>query len=265
MLNDHIDIINIYYNKKLITYKNVLKDSKLVDLIVLNGLDKTIIKKSVYINNHIISISQLKQVTIGKLYEKLQSKTISIEIEKSIVGGSILDAFASIIQIGEFFLLIIDLVVWFVKFIAWLIFFIIWLLKFLFVDMIVDFYNSIVLIVITIFSIPLQILMACAAFFVNSIGGAMSSIFGWDQSNLTYNDRNSKYFQEIDRLKGKKCYLTNDNKVPFSILLGTILCPPLGVFMDLGATGWFNILICVLLTILFYFPGLIYALMIIYS
>ena len=66
-------------------------------------------------------------------------------------------------------------------------------------------------------------------------------------------------------LKRNKCYLTNNGKVPFSILLGTILCPPLGVFMDLGATGWLNIVLCVILTFMFYIPGLLYALFIIYS
>ena len=53
--------------------------------------------------------------------------------------------------------------------------------------------------------------------------------------------------------------------MPFSVLLGTIVCPPLGVFMEYGFTGWFNILICLALTLLFYFPGLFYALLIIYS
>jgi uncharacterized membrane protein YqaE (UPF0057 family) len=100
---------------------------------------------------------------------------------------------------------------------------------------------------------------------MNSIGGWFTTIWGWDQSNLTYNDKNSNYFKGIDRVKGKKCYLTSNNTVPFSIILGTIICPPLGVFMDLGATGWFNILICTLLTLMFYVPGLVYALLVIYS
>ena len=172
-----------------------------------------------------------------------------------------------IIGIGNVFIFLFQLLIWLGKFIYWFIFFIIWIFTDLLnpITLVTDFWNSIILIVYTIFSVIMQILMALAAFFVNSIGGVMQGFFGWDQSNLTYNDKNSKYFQEMDRIKGKKCYLTNDNKVPFSILLGTILCPPLGVFMDLGATGWFNIVICALLTILFYFPGLIYALMIIYS
>ena len=60
--------------------------------------------------------------------------------------------------------------------------------------------------------------------------------------------------------KCKKCFSTRAGKLPFSIIIGTILLPPLGVFMELGISGWINIVVCVLLTLAFYFPGLIYAL-----
>ena len=154
---------------------------------------------------------------------------------------------------------------WFINFIVWLIFFIGWVLKFIFYDLIIDFYHSIVLIVISVFTVPINLVVGLIAFFTNTIGGWMTTIWGWDQSNLTKDDINSNYFQSMNRIKGKKCYLTNSNTVPFSIILGTILCPPLGVFMDLGATGWFNILVCIIFTLLFYLPGLFYALLVIYS
>ena len=60
--------------------------------------------------------------------------------------------------------------------------------------------------------------------------------------------------------KCKKCFSTRAGKLPFGVIIGTILLPPLGVFMELGISGWINILVCVLLTLAFYFPGLIYAL-----
>ena len=60
--------------------------------------------------------------------------------------------------------------------------------------------------------------------------------------------------------KCKKCFSTRAGKLPFSVIIGTILLPPLGVFMELGISGWINIVVCVLLTLAFYFPGLIYAL-----
>ena len=42
----------------------------------------------------------------------------------------------------------------------------------------------------------------------------------------------------------------------------TFLFPPLGVFMKRGITGFGYILLCCILTMLFYFPGLIYAIII---
>lgn len=65
-------------------------------------------------------------------------------------------------------------------------------------------------------------------------------------------------------LSGQKCYKTSDGTIPFSVIIATILCPPVGVFMEYGITGWFNIVICALLTLVFYFPGLIYALILLY-
>lgn len=61
-----------------------------------------------------------------------------------------------------------------------------------------------------------------------------------------------------------KCYAVSDCSVPYPILFATIILPPLGVFMELGLKGWLNILICALLTLLYYVPGLIYALILLY-
>lgn len=117
----------------------------------------------------------------------------------------------------------------------------------------------------TLINAVFGVVMGIAAFITNQIGQWMQGFWGWDKSNLTKADKDSNYFRGIDRNKGKKCYITNNNKVPFSVLLGTILCPPIGVFMDMGLTGWMNILICGILTLLFYLPGLFYALLVIYA
>lgn len=42
-----------------------------------------------------------------------------------------------------------------------------------------------------------------------------------------------------------------------------VLCPPAGVFMALGLKGWFQILICCVASLFFYFPGLAYAIIVI--
>ena len=175
--------------------------------------------------------------------------------------------FMSIIKIGEVFMMIGNLIIWLVKFFAWLVQFIIWFFTDLLnpVNFINDFYNSLVMIIVSLCRIPFDALMALFTFVINMIGQWMSGFWGWDMSGLNKNDKESIYFKSFNRRNGQKSYLTNSNTVPFSIILGTILCPPMGVFMDLGITGWLNILICALLTLLFYIPGLCYALLILYS
>ena len=175
--------------------------------------------------------------------------------------------FAPIGAIGNFFLFLIKFIVWLLQFIIWFIAFATWV----FVDLLnpakfmSDFFGTIMIIVVGIVSAIFNAITSVIALGINLIGSWVQGFWGWDQSGLTINDRNSKYFKSMNRANGSKCYLTTTNTVPFSIILGTILCPPVGVFMDMGITGWLNIIICALLTLLFYLPGLCYALLIIYS
>lgn len=172
-----------------------------------------------------------------------------------------------VMAIVDIFILLIKIFIWLHEFIIWLVFFVGWVFIDLLnpINFIADFVNAFTLVIYTFFSSIFEILMALLAFSTNFVGGWMQGIWGWDQSGLTKKDRDSNYFKNIDRNKGKKCYLTQSNTVPFSIILGTILCPPIGVFMELGLTGWLNILICCMLTLFFYLPGLVYALLIVYS
>ena len=90
-------------------------------------------------------------------------------------------------------------------------------------------------------------------------------LWGWDKVIADEWDyKYSEYHNCKQKCRGAKCYKTNSGQVPFSILIGAVICPPIGVFMEYGLTGWINILICVLLTAAFYFPGLIYALIVLY-
>jgi uncharacterized membrane protein YqaE (UPF0057 family) len=199
-------------------------------------------------------------------HEKYEKYYIFELIEKQ-NGGGIISSFMSIIKIGEFFVQLGKFIEWLLKFILWFVRFMIWFfMDFLNpVNLIGDFYKSIMLITITICRAPFELIMASFKICINILGGWMQGFWGWDQSSVSKRDRDSNYFKKIQRSKGKKCYLTSSNTIPFSIILGTILCPPIGVFMDLGLTGWLNIIICVLLTLLFYLPGLVYALLVIYS
>ena len=188
---------------------------------------------------------------------------MDVNLIADLVLGPFFDPFKAI---GDIFLLFIKVIDWLFKFVIWLIKFTFWFFTDLlnpqnFID---DFFNSIVVILYAICRIPVDVGMGLISMVVNLFGGWMQGFWGWDQSSLTKNDRDSNYFRTMNRRKNSKCYLTNTDTVPFSIILGTILCPPIGVFMEMGLTGWLNILICILLTLLFYVPGLIYALVIIY-
>jgi uncharacterized membrane protein YqaE (UPF0057 family) len=52
------------------------------------------------------------------------------------------------------------------------------------------------------------------------------------------------------------------NLMPFRMLI-TFLCPPAGVFMAYGIGGFVQIIICMILSLFFYVPGLIYGLIVI--
>jgi len=101
---------------------------------------------------------------------------------------------------------------------------------------------------------------------VNVLGPTvMNGFWGWDQVKDSEFDQNeAAYFDPNNPHNKRKCYATRNNKVPFSILIGTVVYPPLGVFMEYGLTGWVQIIISAFLTLLFYFPGLIYALICLY-
>lgn len=61
-------------------------------------------------------------------------------------------------------------------------------------------------------------------------------------------------------LRSGKKYCVNLSWLRYFIV---ILCPPAGVFMAYGFAGWLQILICCLASLLYYFPGLVYALIVI--
>ena len=288
-------VFDIKYNGKIVrkeicisdkSKRNILNANNFtIDDLYINVFPEYFIYNASNLNNNNNNNNNCKRYFIcnGKLissftnlYDLRDNEYNNIECFESLSGGGdITDIIGVIFQpifkpiaaIGSVFKFIGQFFEWLGKFIYWFIMFIIWLFSDLLnpIKLIADLGNSVILIVATIFSVILNVFLGLAGFVVNTVGMWMQGFWGWDQSSLTKNDKASNYFAQIDRTKGKKCYLTNSNTVPFSILLGTILCPPVGVFMDLGLTGWFNILICTLLTLIFYVPGLFYALVIIYS
>ena len=264
-ITDILDIINI---------KNITTINELVIYLQNNEIninDKYLsLFKNYFIlyNNKIIS-NDTKLYTLFNDNEPKNEneKFYSFELIEKQNGGGIISSFMSIIKIGEFFMQLGKLIVWLLKFLLWFVRFLIWFfIDFLNpVNFINDFYHSIMLITLTICRIPFELIVASFKICINIVGGWMQGFWGWDMSSLTKADKNSLYFKSFNRKAGQKIYYTQQNTIPFSIIIGTILCPPMGVFMDLGTSGWLNIIVCCLLTLLFYLPGLCYALLIIYS
>ena len=84
----------------------------------------------------------------------------------------------------------------------------------------------------------------------NADPGEKEDIFGKKPEK----DANGKYINPV-KSKGRKCIPPTMARM---IIL--MLCPPFALFLHIGLSGWFSIVICSLLTVYgFYFPGLIYA------
>lgn len=83
---------------------------------------------------------------------------------------------------------------------------------------------------------------------------------GWDGFSKIYMKRNEKG----DLIHPYQCKDKSLTIRPITLIrFITVLFPPLGVFLDRGANGFGHILITSILTAIFYFPGMIYAMMLI--
>lgn len=170
-------------------------------------------------------------------------------------------------NIGSVFIFLIRLLIWFINVLIWAVFFIIYLLEVLLIIP-QDFLTSLLAIVSSLLlAIPqtlINFIKIGTEYFIKYI---VSGFWGWDKIPSNANDyKKNKYWKNKRNGKNKdKCYRAKDGSIPFNVLLGTILMPPIGVFMTHGLTGWLQILISILLTLAFYIPGLIYSLLIIYS
>ena len=270
--------IKIPFDNEIINL-NVNKNNK-----IYKTITNYIIQTYKLHSNYFILDYYSKVINKNKIFKELENPSINKNYLELIIvqkGGGIFDGIIDVFNtifnglmkmvdgmlvIGEFLYNIPKLFIWIGNTFWWFLRVLGWILEiFSPVALIKDFVGSLITIVLAIIMVPINIFSVFLVYGTNTIGTMMSSVWGWDQSNLSKDDKNSDYFKKQKECKNKKCYLSQNNKVPFSILLGTIVCPPLGVFMEYGFTGWFNILICTILTLLFYFPGLFYALLIIYS
>lgn len=178
-------------------------------------------------------------------------------------GGFIVDVIKLVFSLFKFFLLIPKILIWFGSLIIWLIKAIIFLLvnlgEVLAKDGLLSFITYISQ---TLIMLPLRFIGSLFKSGVNKVGAVTIGAV-WGVDNVT-NDEDDPSDVMDGPCDGRKCYATEDGTVPFSVIVATILFPPLGVFMEYGLTSWLQLLICTLLTLMFYFPGLIYALIMLF-
>ena len=269
--NNNLNKTHFYINNNYINLDLLPKDIVLLkDIIFFINTNLPIYNLNYNKENEFYSLHNNKLLSKNtNIYNYIKTQNTNILfltiIEKN--KGGIEALIIALIQIANFFIMLGKCIIWLGKLVWWLIQFILWLVFDLLnpLNFMGDFFNTLVTIILTICRLPVDIFITLLSFSVNLMGTWFQGFWGWEQSGLTKNDRETKYFKKLNKNKNKKCYLTNSNTVPFSIVLGTILCPPIGVFMDMGLTGWLNIIVCIFLTLLFYIPGLVYALLIIYS
>jgi uncharacterized membrane protein YqaE (UPF0057 family) len=158
---------------------------------------------------------------------------------------------------------IVDLVNLFVKLAQ----FLIWLFKDLLVWIITDILNPINLINNIISGIFAVLRLLCLGV-LDGISGIIRYLV-----NMVFEPIVSGFWGYVPKSKDKKSkdkkprmrsFEQPPNKVAFPVIISTVILPPMGLFMELGLKGWMNLLICSVLTLCYYFPGLIYALIILY-
>ena len=144
------------------------------------------------------------------------------------------------------------------------------------VALINDFTGTLIKLTRLFFYSLIEIILSVMKYFINNfIGPSIGSFWGWDQAEGRDVENDVFTFDQFqdtpseDQSGGdesnKKCFEQDNNKLPISILIATIILPPLGLMMEFGLSYWINILLCCCLTLFYYFPGLIYALALLYS
>jgi len=192
------------------------------------------------------------------------SHNLDIEFIPKVKGGFIQEVFSVVITMFKLLTGIPKFILWIFRLILWLIQVLVYLFGLLLQVLNKDGIIYLVKYLTTeIILAPFKLLFTLIRNFVNKSGEiTVLALSGAD--NVKGHDEEEPTEFHSEKSKQEKIYITSEGTVPFSVIIATILCPPIGVFMEYGLTGWVNILICALLTLVFYFPGLIYALVMLY-
>jgi uncharacterized membrane protein YqaE (UPF0057 family) len=234
-------------NKKILIPKNIKSIKNLIKYI--NSQYKLLYQRDYILQDKLTNKFYYSNKFSGK--EKIETLEIIFILSG---GGKIADTIKNslgkifkpiidpIVAIGSAFMLLLKILLWLIQFIIWLFRFIVWIFIVFIPALITDISGFVKLIIITIFDSTFGLAK-----------NLIKKIFGDGISKDKTNDKNYK------------CYGVNDDgTIPTTILISTILCPPLGVFMMYGLSGWLKILISALLSLIYYLPGLIYSLVLFY-
>ena len=108
-----------------------------------------------------------------------------------------------------------------------------------------------------IFTSITMVLKSAADMIIGIIETIFNTVFGQSVGGFFgQGDQKDPKTGKVTKPKGRVC--KRPPKIFHYVIL--ILCPPMYVFLKKGLSGWIYILITLLLTCFFYFPGLIYAL-----
>lgn len=217
-----------------------MKDISLLDTILNTKKNK---KKNININKNIKKI--------------LKTSEEFKDTFKDGVDG-IKEGFYSLKEIGRSLKSIGNMFVSLGKILGWLFKFVIYILGEVLnpFNLFKDLYSGFVALPRVLINVTIRIITTFSKYMVNNIlNPIMNNVFGWNNKNR----------KNMENDKDKKCYKTDEGKIPLSVIVSTIILPPLGVFMRFGLSKWMDILIAGALSIIYYFPGLIYALVLIYT
>ena len=275
----HIKNHNLYGNTKILYIQND-RTSLYIDEILPDNIEPA--KCLINYNCKLIASWLVDKIEIGC--------SDTIELIPRVQGGfglsmddiidSVMDGFSPVTgplkAIAFVFVLIFKILLWLIKFAIWLIQLFIWFL----VDfcnplnLATDLIGGIAKITRLLFAVCSDAIFGLIKFGFNyTIEPIFSGFWGWDnvltpeekKKLVAENMKDTSLKQSACHGPGVKCYRTPDGNVPFTVILGTVLLPPMGLFMEFGLTNWLNIIICAILTMMYYIPGLIYALVLIYS
>ena len=262
-------IILDFFNNKIIIEKHITS----LDTIYSNIYERFKLQYSSY---YLINLESNKIIRTIEAFNKSKN----IEIIPRLRGGGLMKKiinpvikfifkiFDPIIKplrgIAKAVLMLLKAIVYMSLLLIWIIKFMIWFLTDFVMSFPTDLLTLIKRIIYILFDTIFGIIITLFRKSVNKIGNlSLNAVAGWDNVPDDEKDKKESKFLN-NECNNKKCYRTTEGTVPFSVIIATILCPPIGVFMEYGITGWFNILICGLLTLAFYFPGLIYGLILLY-